>query len=816
MKILYQKHILYKDMTIYPNIIRDLPITDHLDSICEQLKTSPSRFLILTAETGAGKSTAVPIALLNHFKGKILMLEPRRLAAIAVANRVSEILEEKPGQTAGYVMHMERKTSGSTRFTVITEAILTNMLLKDPSLEDINVVVIDEFHERSVHADLGLCFLKEAMELNENLYVIVMSATLNAERIADYLGQTGESTHLPVPVCKVPGRTFPVSIEYKENKSPSQAVLDELFADKKNTAKGTILVFLPGIAAIRKTETELKQALLNSTGTSGKNITDILILHSSVSFEEQKKILTAQKTDDPRRVILSSAIAETSVTVPDVTVVIDSGWMRVNRMNVTSGMETLVTERVSAFSAAQRTGRAGRTQAGRCVRLWNKNEVLVEQTPPEILRTDLLSVVLQCAEWGIRDKSSLNLLDSPSDNAWNTAAGLLEQMKCLNGEKYITNLGKAALVIGLSPRLSCVVLKGTPQDALPYTQYSKSSFDQQKKFIAECQNRKNRCQSLYPDVTKSFAEPLLAGFPDRLARKCSTKENKDLISGTQYQFPSGRKAVISDKTKTDSQMMQWIIAPEVNAGERTGIIYQYKDADEAVVSEFLQKHTQTKTVTEFADDSSSAIRKKRVLCYGKIILSEKSMPVSEEDYAQALCTRIQDKGIDILPLSKTCLNFLLRASFYKKKSLEEVKSFLAQNVNEWLVPFITGRNISEQTVLDAVKYFLNGQEIDNLVPEIITLANGKKARIVYEQTSDSTSGQKIRPTIEIIIQQMFGCFETPEIMGVHVLLKLLSPARRPLQITDDLEGFWSGTWNDICKEMKGRYPKHNWNYKISE
>ncbi|MBP5283433.1 MAG: ATP-dependent RNA helicase, partial [Treponema sp.] len=303
--------------------LSNLPVYPYLDQICENLKSSESRFLVLTAETAAGKSTAVPLALLEHFKGKILMLEPRRLAAIAIADRLSNLLGEETGRTVGYRLHLDTRVSDSTRLEVITEAILTRRLQADPLLEDVNVIVLDEFHERSVHSDLALAFLKETMQLRDDLYVIVMSATINYRSLAEYLGTEDN----PAAVMQIPGRQFPVEIEYKPDLSVAEAVIRELKMtdkanpdDKTNVRSDTILAFLPGIYEIRKTKSELENYL---TGVS--LYAEILILHSSVPVSEQRKVLRPCLTDSPRRVILSSAIAETSLTVPGVTVVVDSG-----------------------------------------------------------------------------------------------------------------------------------------------------------------------------------------------------------------------------------------------------------------------------------------------------------------------------------------------------------------------------------------------------------------------------------------------------------------------------------------------------------
>lgn len=776
-------------------MLESLPIASHLDNICNTLKASPSRFLVLTAETGAGKSTAVPLALLRHFKQKIIMLEPRRIAALAVASRVSELLGEAPGETAGYIMHLERNVSSKTRFTVITESILTRMMQSDPSLEGIDVVVIDEFHERSIHADLALALLKELMILRDDLYVIVMSATINAQGIASYLG----SKENPAPIYEVPGKMFPVSIEYKDGISMADAVMQELSSDRT----GSILAFLPGIADIKRTEQKLRE--LNSNAY-------IQILHSSVSMQDQKKITspaeqnTHEELSEKRRIILSSAIAETSLTIPDVTVVIDSGLSRINRMNVACGMETLSTETESKFSAKQRMGRAGRTQAGHCIRLWKEHDILPERTPPEILRTDLTQLVLECTLWGVKDRLELDWLDTPPASAWDSSVNLLEQLGCIertnDGTVTITQKGKNVLQLPLHPRLACTALADNSSEialkkVLEYSTFSSSAPAVQKRFLDNIRERLKRCQT-YPCKT-----PLLAGFPDRIA--CNAGDRT-------YQFPSGRMAQLP---KTEQPPYpKWIVAPEADAGERTGLIYRWEPLSEEQAQDFLKERVHTETIAEFADDSFK-LKKTQYTQYGKIILAERKLAATQKDFAQAVCNAVKQKGIQWLPLSDKSRLFLLRAEFYMHHSQSEIpqplEEYLKSRTEEWLVPFITENAISEETVFSALHYFLDGSTIDAKVPERLTVANGRSFRMTYEKNKETGL---IKPVLEVIIQQIFGCMETPKVMGIPVLLRLLSPARRPLQVTDDLAGFWNGTWQEICKEMKGRYPKHNWDYRL--
>ncbi len=853
--------------------IKSLPIFPHLGEICAELKSSPSRFLILTAETGAGKSTAVPLALLEEFPKKILMLQPRRLAAVNVASRVAELLGERVGQTAGYKVFLENKTSESTRLEVMTEAILTRRLQADPSLEDASVVVLDEFHERSINADLALAFLKEAMQLRDDLFVIIMSATIDARRIARFCGtETDSKTIKPAPVLEIPGRTFPVQFFYKPELSVSAAVrwaLSGLAAEtdgktgnagaadtdcktktagatgtcstpktvgaaetagKTKTAGRSILVFLPGIYEINKTFSELSGEISPAV--------QIERLHSSVSFDEQKKILSPAEPG-VTRVILSSSIAETSLTIPDVVCVIDSGLSRVSVMDNNVGATRLVTMPESEFSAAQRAGRAGRTQEGVCVRLWSQNEPRAKNPLPEILRSDLSELLLECAEWGSQDPAALEWLDPPAPSSWETARELLRLLNCLDNDGQITQLGRAALRLGIGPRLGCAAIYGGAAFVLPYSQYKDSAPGLQKKFVLNLERRleeadakiagKNENGGRFLGLQK-IPDPLLAGFPDRLAHRTA--------DAGVYQFPSGRLAALKDYK--GGLGPEWIVAVEADAGSSQGAIYSYKALDSVQLEEWILSRAQKKVVCDF---ENGKVVKTEFTQYGKIILSQKNLKAEDADIKSALCYSVQKNGFDSLPLDEKTKAFLVKRKFYEQASAaggaggagggnlslannsssaggnfgqDTVppkrfdKNWLSQNAAEWLAPFLTGNKISAQNVYDALYYFYDGSEVERKVPSRLELQTGRSVKVVY------VDGEKVVPTIEIIIQQIFGCFETPKVMGVPVLLKLLSPARRPLQITSDLENFWQNTWPEICKEMKGRYPKHNWDYRVAE
>ena len=819
----------------FPKSILQFPITEHLENICSTLKASPSRALVLTAETGAGKSTVLPLALLQEFTGagaggtstgKILMTEPRRLAVVGVANRVSELLEEDCGNTVGYRIHLENKISSNTRLEVMTEAILIRMLQSDPALEGVNLVVLDEFHERSVNTDLALAFLREAMELRDDLFVIIMSATIESKRISDFLGDA--------PVLEIPGRTFPVDIQYKPDFTIDDAVLSAIENDTPSTAgEGigkAILCFLPGIREIRSAQTELSQTL------KAKGNVELCVLHSSISFSEQKHILTPPPAGTTR-VILSSAIAETSLTVPGVTCVIDSGLSRVNRINLSTGMENLVTENESEFSAAQRSGRAGRERPGKCIRLWNKFDVRTKSLQPEILRTDLTQLVLECSDRGIYDASKIAWLDSPQPNAWKSAAELLKTLCCIDQKNHITPRGKSALQLGISVRLACIGIDGidistaklsknAAEFLIKYGQYSQSPANIQTQFLRNFEQKFSKiCPnsaefSLICSKSADFLQKnsqnssilLLSGFPDRIAvRLAETKKSPDGTPLPEYQFPSGRKALLHSSKHTSSK---WIVAPEVMAGQTEGVIFDFEELDSEAAEKWLSAHASTSQTCRF---ENGKIIKTEDLAYGALVLSSKKLPSSKEDYAAAWCNEVRCKGLEGLPIEEGTkklierINFLAQQNHQSSELAQKITS-LTEQPEVWLQPFITASSLNNQTVHNALSWYFSDFELDKNVPELLILQNGNRVKVKYESLASPDDKTKLvlRPVIEIIIQRAFGVTITPKIAGMKVLFRLLSPAQRPLQITDDLENFWTSTWPEICKEMKGRYPKHNW------
>ncbi len=799
------------------------------------LKDSPSRCLVLTAETGAGKSTVLPLALLDRFAGKIFMTQPRRLSAVAVAKRVSDLLGEECGRRCGYKIHLENRTGPDTRLTVMTENVLVRMLQSDPALEEASVVIIDEFHERTVATDLNLAFIKDAMELRDDLYLIVMSATMDAKKIAAYLGSinsAGKTEPKSAPVYSAQGRTFPVEINYDAASSVEEKILQVLSSPGH---RGNILAFLPGIFEITRCADYLKEKFRDDSSVQ------VHTLHSSVSMEEQKKILSLEQQDAKNssaitHVIISSAIAETSLTVPGVTCVIDSGLSRLKALDISSGMEKLVTVPSSEFSSAQRSGRAGRLMEGKCWRLWSKNDIRPRDTEPEIRRSELSQLVLECAQRGTSSLEELDFLDPPSQAQWNESLFLLEKISMTDPRGNITPKGKAALSLAMSPRLAGIILSAKSDPTLlaaakdiydKYGPYSDSSAAITSRAWKDIAGRLENCNYMEENIPSDKTMLLLSGFADRLARH---------IKDEEFMFASGKTARLMDRGGT---VPQWVIAMETTGTSRGNVIRSLEKADDK--SPHFQEWLKEKT-TESTNCTleNSRVTKSLDLCYGRIVLSSKKLQPQASDTITAWKNLVEREGIKALPLNDKSKSLILRRQFYllqkkgghsdsgdncsnsgdennspqKSATLTDIEQNLASNFSQWLEPFITGTaSPDEETVYNALHWYLDGATVDREVPQQLVLPNGNKIKVRYEA---SAGGTIITPVAQVIIQRAFGCFETPRIMGVPVLLHLLSPARRPLQITRDLENFWTSTWSEICREMKGRYPKHNWDYRVAE
>ncbi len=773
--------------------LKQYPIYNCSSEIIQSLQNSKSHFLILTADTGTGKSTVLPLFFLDKFDGKIIMTEPRRLATLSVAQRLADLYKEKVGETIGYKIHLDNKSSSKTKLEVVTEAILIKYLHNGFDDSTVNLVILDEAHERSIYFDMALSFLKEEVQLRDNLFVLVMSATINTDKIKNYLGNEDS-----VVVKKIEGRNYPIKIIYDDEKSIEERAVVE-------SDKGNVLVFQPSIKEIRKSVEKIESQI-------NQDKVDVLMLHSSVSLDEQRKVL---EPSTKRKIIVSSSIAETSLTIEGIKVVVDSGFSRVNRINVANGMENLVTEVETQFSAIQRSGRAGRMENGICYRMWNENDKRKVEIDPEIIRSDISTVILECSKRGIYDYKGIDFLDNPSETLWQKYKDLLIQLEFLTKDGKITDEGKISLDLGINVRLSKLAIEGYKSGCfdkvssliLKYGDYSESANSIKKRFLDNIEAKLSRSLQRTEKCENNERLLVLYGFPDRLAKRVE-EENVN-----EYQLATGRKVKLHSKYK---HFPKWIVAFDVLAGDVEGIVFSFEEVLNEDAEQWTNERSVTKTETRFVNNKVSKVEKS---CYGKIVLFEKRVAIQKEDVAYAWIGKIKEEGMQVLPISDETKCLLTRKEFFlqqKESKNIDLTEVLKESCEEWLLPFISsGNQITEKIVYDSLYWFLDGKTVEQNVPNYLMLPNGKKVNVIYErQTIDGIC--KIRPVIEIIIQRIFGCFTTPKILNMKVLLRLLSPSRRPLQITDDLENFWTNSWIDICKEMKGRYPKHDWDYKKSQ
>jgi ATP-dependent helicase HrpB len=828
-----------------------LPLLPFLPRISEILSNSGT--LVLTAEPGAGKSTLVPPALLEEpwMRGRgIVMLEPRRLAAASVAVRIAELLGEPVGRRAGYTVRAASRVSSETRIEVVTEALLTRRIQSDPLLQGVGLVILDEFHERSVHVDLALAFALEVRRARPDLAILVMSATLDAEPVAVLLGSPGA----PAPSLHCPGRSHPVQTRYQPLGQGGR--WEEGFADGVvrlfEETTGGMLAFLPGAGEIRRVGARIG-------GRLGARA-EVLPLQGTMRLEDQQKVIRpsagprdggGESRPGPRRVILATSLAETSLTVPGIRTVADSGWARLSRFHPSTGLDRLVTERVSASSADQRRGRAGRLGPGLCVRFWSESERLLPRPDPEILRSDLCGLVLECALWGAREPQKLSWLDAPSLPAWNQAWEILTMLDLVE-ESGPTDLGRRVAGLGLAPRLGVLVIRGAARNVpvlaaacaallqerdgsglsgdpdfrtrLELIREGRGGTESWQRSVATEMQRILRRASAgaaaaspegaagtAPAWTAEQEERvgnLLAyAFPDRLARK-EPDGTYRLVTGRVARFPGSGPGAGARVPVASRAAGPWITAPDADAGETAGVIRLAAPVDREEVDAVLALAAEERHEIRWEGLVPKGAIVRRV---GRLILAQRPVRPQPDEVAEAFRERLRREGLAILPWTANARGLLCRLRFFARRSPESGlgdmgDAALAARCEEWLEPFLTmtgGQLITPGRLSSAVQSLAGPARgrFESQVPESIVLPTGGRRAIDYE-------GEQ--PAVEARIQEVFGLAESPRVCGAPLVFRLLSPARRPLQITDDLASFWRSTYAEVRREMRGRYPKHYW------
>ncbi|MCK1410314.1 ATP-dependent helicase HrpB [Bradyrhizobium sp. 76] len=799
-----------------------LPIDAVLDELSRTLEAHHAA--VLVAPPGAGKTTRVPLALLDApwAKGKkIIVLEPRRIAARASADRMAKSLGERAGETIGYRVRFGSKISRATRIEVVTEGIFTRQILDDPELSGIAAVLFDEFHERSLDADMGLALARDAQTgLREDLRILVMSATLDGARVAKLLGEA--------PVVESEGRAFPVETRYLGRKAdaPIERQMADAIASALRADAGSVLAFLPGAAEIRRTQNLLGERIQDSS-------IEIVPLFGALDAAVQDRAISPAPKGT-RKVVLATSIAETSLTIEGVRIVVDSGLARVPRYEPDIGLTRLETVRVSRAAADQRRGRAGRTEPGVCYRLWDEPQTasLAPYTQPEILSADLSSLVLDLAQWGVADPAALSFLDPPPQPAWKEAKGLLAELNALDGDGRITAEGKSLRALALPPRLARMIVdshragegEAAAEIAAIITErgLGGDSVDLEHRRDQFRRDRSPRAASAR-DLARRWASQVAA------SEKAATGEG-DLSTGLMlaYAFPdrvarnrgNGSFVLANGRGAAVDQTSSLARAPYIAIGEMTGTaasgrILLAAQISQDEIEQHFAEHIESVEEISF-DRGAMALRARRKRALHAITLSETTLAVSpSEDTARIFADGLIAAGLDRLPWSKAARQWRDRVMFLRKAEGDSWPDLsddgLIARRDDWLVPAlydkIALKDISAGDLSDALMALLPWEmraRLDREAPTHFEAPTGSVLAIDYEAEQG--------PTIAVRLQELFGLNTHPSIAAgkVPLVLELLSPAQRPVQVTRDLPGFWRGSYSAVRSDLRGRYPRHPW------
>jgi ATP-dependent helicase HrpB len=803
----------------------DLPVKECIPELLQTLKKSNTA--IVSAPPGAGKSTLLPLTLLNEpwLNGKkIIVLEPRRIAAKTIAARMAQLLGEEVGQTVGYRIKLETRVGKHTKIEVVTEGILTRMLQSNPDLTDTGIVLFDEFHERSIHADLSLALCREAQQIvRPDLRIVIMSATLHLERL---------STLLNAPVISSKGRQFPVEIIYTQDTDPFS--IPEMTADLlvkiSNKHEGDILVFLPGESEIRK---------CNEVLSKNQTVREFSIhpLFGMLPLHQQMAALLPHK-DGKRKIVLATSIAETSLTIEGIRVVIDSGYGKTQRFDSRSGLSRLETVTITKDVADQRAGRAGRLSEGVCYRMWSiaTHTRLREHRIPEILEADLCSLVLDLKKWGNQNTSDLVWLDPPPLGAVMAAEETLEQIEAINGIK-ITEHGRALHQLPCHPRIAHMLLKAR-ELGLESLAADLAALMEERDPMREAgcditirieQLRKQRMRNSFERSFKRISQN--AAYYLSLLQSISSNDSFDptdaglLISfafperiagarpgnNAQFQLANGRLAMFSHKD--DLAHEQWLAVAHVDAREGIGKIFLAAPLNPKDLAPLVKKITQVNW-----DTKKGGLIAHEEMRIGSIVLQSKPMQhVDPQLKAQGICNSIAKEGLHLLQPDTRTNQLINRIESLRKWDLihqwpDFSPNTLQKTANEWLTPYLDkvkrNEDLHKLPLFDILYSSLDfplQQALNILAPEKITVPSGSSVTILYHINGQS-------PVLSVRLQELFGLLETPSVCRgtIKLVIHLLSPGYKPVQVTSDLTSFWKNTYKEVKNELKRRYPKHSW------
>ncbi|MCG7627576.1 ATP-dependent helicase HrpB [Epibacterium sp. MM17-32] len=811
-----------------------LPIDDALPDLIDALRARGRA--VLQAPPGAGKTTKVPLAILEAglTTGRILMLEPRRLAARTAAERMASTLGESPGQTVGYRVRGEAKTSKSTRIEVVTEGILTRMLQSDPDLPGVGAVIFDEFHERSLNGDLGLAFcLEVAGALRDDLLLLAMSATLDAGPVADLMD---------APIVTSEGRSYPVETRWLDSPLPAKARKLDALVDLVTRAEGEtrdtgggLLVFLPGEGEIRRAASALEARLPGNC--------QIRPLFGALPFAEQRAAIAP--VSEGRKVVLATSIAETSLTIEDIRVVVDMGQARRARFDPGAGMSRLVTERVTRAEATQRQGRAGRVAEGTCYRLWSKGEegALMAYPPAEIEAADLTGLALELALWGA-EPADLPLLTQPPAGSLSEARALLQMLGALDGQMRITDHGRALARLPLHPRLAHMLavagpesatlaalmadrdpLRGAPvdlalrlealrdlrrfRDRRPYqvkTPALQAITSEAKRLRRQRGGQSDAApraagQPAAPATSDPLSPAAMAAlaYPDRVAQRRKGDDARYVLSG-------GKGAVLENSDPLAAA--PYLVVTDSDGNPREAKIRLATQITLAEIRALFADQIHWQDLCSWSKRDRRVVARKQER-FGALVLDDRIWKdVPPEATATAMLDGVRDLGLRLSPAAARLATRveLLRAEGHDLPDFSEAG--LMATLEDWLLPMLTGvrtdadwKGFDALPALRAALTWEQTQLLDREVPGSFVTPLGRKIPIDYAGDT---------PGIEVRLQEMFGVTRHPTVAGVALKVTLLSPARRPIQITRDLPGFWSGSYADVRKDMRAQYPKHPW------
>jgi len=830
--------------------MKTLPIHEVIPEI--QSTLSDHNRVVLQAPPGAGKTTVVPISLLEQHwlqNKQIIMLEPRRLAARNAAARMAFLLNEKVGDTVGYQIRQDKCFSKKTRILVVTEGILTRKLQADPELGNTALVIFDEFHERSLHADLSLALCLQSQQiLRDDLKILVMSATLNTTSISTLLNNA--------PIITSKGRSYPVDIEYSDKSiksSEHQQLISALFNTVKHvllTHNGSCLVFLPGVKEINQLASQVKQYIKT------EKITHVLVapLHGSLSKTQQDQAI-ASPADGYRKIVLATNIAETSLTIEGINCVIDSGLERILEYSPSSGMNRLKTQYISQDSAEQRSGRAGRLSAGLCYRLWTaqQQQRLIKHSIAEILHSDLSTLVLELFNWGVQQTNELQWLDIPPEAAIKQATTLLQKLNALHSDGKINQHGSNMLRLGTHPRLahmmlSAIKLKQTYHSCLIasiltekdfYLAGVEKSYDIHDRINILQQLQSSRDKNNYPHIDLQQCKRIIQTADDfykRLKPYIKTLSNehlKDDLSGVllAYAYP---ERIAKQRKRNDSryllsngkgatipphlqhQLHAFLAIANLDAKTSEASVYLAAEITEQQLHDYFPEQLQQNENIEW-NEAQQRAEARQSTSIGKIILQQKIIsPENKEAVHQCLLQAIKKTGLQCLNWSVQANSLRQRVQFINLNTDDEKLPDFSDNVllnslAEWLQPYLKSENsIKQCQKLDLHQLLLNQlswqqqQLLDKLAPEKITVPSGSVIRIDYSDP--------LQPVLAVRLQEVFGLYETPTLLNgeLQIMMHLLSPARRPMQVTQDLNSFWQTTYHDVKKELRGKYKRHYW------